>query len=316
MNTQDRRWIERPLRERGLQDPGRVDGSIDAYEPKPKKSEVTFEDIYEEALTLGYSPRSAEIKARTLLGAIKAGANDDPEALYEAWTGSSEYRSLYGGVNSQRLAAGGISMTDVQIEESRRTYRKLMRDTGMPPEFYDSDSDADRFLANDVSPTELGERIKNARKVVGNNVPQETKDAFKQYYGLDEGDLAAYLLDPKKALPVLEKRATVAGIGGSALRQGLEASRSYATDLYEQGVTESEAAGAFGSVAMTAPDMAAIAGASNTGVTMEEQTDAALGLDATAVTKVKRLASQERARFSGGTSYAQGMLNDSVSGSY
>ena len=68
------------------------------------------------------------------------------------------------------------------------------------------------------------------------------EEAFRKFYpSLGTGDIVAAMLNPDEMLPMLERKAAAAEIGGSYLAQGLEASKISAESLAAYGVTKAGA---------------------------------------------------------------------------
>lgn len=68
------------------------------------------------------------------------------------------------------------------------------------------------------------------------------EEAFRKFYpSLATGDIVAAMLNPDEMLPMLERKAAAAEIGGSYLAQGLEASKISAESLAAYGVTKAGA---------------------------------------------------------------------------
>ena len=130
-----------------------------------------------------------------------------------------------------RRDAGKAPVSVAQIQQFRTTARSLFRAAGLPEGFYDEPEDFHRFILNDVSPAELEERVMNGI-VRAQNASPEVKDQLRRFYGIDEGGLAAYMLDPTRALPVIQRQIAAAEVGGSAVRTGFgELGKAEAEDL-------------------------------------------------------------------------------------
>ena len=126
-----------------------------------------------------------------------------------------------------------------------RAYGQLERTAGIPPRWASHDA----LIANDVSPTEYGERINQGYLAVA-MAPQEVRDAFHTYYGVTPGQLAAYFLDPKKAEPLLLQQATAAQIGGASAESGFGlVTSAEAQRLAQMGINFSQAQQGFAKLA-------------------------------------------------------------------
>lgn len=156
-----------------------------------------------------------------------------------------EYKKRFIG-NEARRKAGLNVLSPAEYIATENSYRQIMSQGGMPKGFYDSNEDFAKFIGNDMSPTELKERVDIATQasILG---PPEFRSALKQM-GLSDGDMAAYWLDPKKALPYLAKFAATAQIGAEALERGFSFDQRYAENLAQQGITAEQAASGYAQI--------------------------------------------------------------------
>jgi len=210
-----------------------------------------------------------------------------------------EYQTRFPAI-AAREAAGlpALSATEYIAYENAAT--QLLRSVGLPPGFYDDKADFTALLSNDVSISELGDRISTEgyQKVV--SAPPEVRDAFGQFFGV-QGDsaLAAFFLDPSKATPVLQKMATQADIAGRAqLAGGLNVTADRAGELADIGITGLQAEQAAANVAEQAPLFAESVSESQDLTAEKEGLDAALGIAGAASVKARQL--QRVSAFSGG----------------
>lgn len=78
--------------------------------------------------------------------------------------------------------------------------------------------------------------------------------AFRQFYpSLSNGDIVAAMLNPEEMLPVLQRKATAAEIGGSALAQGLATSQASAESLAAFGIDKTGAQTGYRYIAQALP---------------------------------------------------------------
>jgi hypothetical protein len=212
---------------------------------------------------------------------------------------SDAYASRFPG-NVALLKAGKAVMNEGEYLSQERTYRQVIKDAGLPNSFYDKPDDFGKWIAADVSPAEVASRAKTASNLVNSQDPA-TLAAFKSYYGIDKGHLAAYFLDPSKASPILDKQAAAASIGAEAIREGLGSSvgKGFSEGLVDKGITQVQARNAFLGTNIEKPTVALLSGIDHTSISTGDMINAQLGLDATAVKKVKSVADRETARFRG-----------------
>jgi hypothetical protein len=128
-----------------------------------------------------------------------------------------------------------------------RSARQLMRAAGIPEGFYDGTDDFTRFLENDLSLSELGDRVTLAANAAF-RMPREARDALTRW-GMGPGDITAFWLDPDKAQPLLERKYAAAQLAGTGARTGFGAlDEERATGLATLGVTEQQAEQGFGTL--------------------------------------------------------------------
>jgi hypothetical protein len=177
----------------------------------------------------------------------------------------------------------------------------------MPSTYYTKDGTGkqagfEKFLANDVSASELEDRIATAQQRVLNSNP-EVLTALKQFYpDISNADILAYTLDPTNALTSIKRKVTAAEIGGAALAQGLQAQGGTAEALAGQGITKAQAQQGYTDIAGILPRTSQLADIYGeqpyTQQTAEAEIFGSQGA-ADAAKKRKKLASLETATFSG-----------------
>lgn len=246
---------------------------------------------------------------------IKQGYGSDTIALLLQET--PEYKQRFAG-NEARRKAGLPVLTPAQYLANETAYRQILQNAGMPIGFYDSPDDFASWIGTDVSPTEIKARADMA-VVAATTGPPEFRAALKTLYGVDEGGLAAYWIDPGKAEPILRKQAAAAEIGAAAISRGFTPVRDMAELLATQGITGQQAAQGYGMISETFEPLQAIAGRTGEAWSQAEaEADifmsgrtSAPGMES-ATAKRKRLASQERALFAGAGGASVGALGQGV----
>jgi hypothetical protein len=104
------------------------------------------------------------------------------------------------------------------------------------------------LIEGDVSPSELNERVQQGYRAVADADPA-VKEQMKNLYGIGEGELAAYFLDPQRTAPLLTRQAQAANIAARGLEQGgIQLSGAFAEDLARRGITEQQARAGFAEV--------------------------------------------------------------------
>lgn len=147
-----------------------------------------------------------------------------------------------------QLAAEGRAISIPAYREYESSVRDALHRYGMPQGMYDSPGAIARLLVNDVSAVEVGERLQLAARAAY-EAPVEVRDALRDRYGVNLGDLTAVYLDDTKALPLLEQRYKAAEVAGAAALSNIGVSTATAERLAAQGVAYGAAVQGFGAVA-------------------------------------------------------------------
>jgi hypothetical protein len=221
-----------------------------------------------------------------------------------------EYKTRFSG-NEARIKAGLAPIDPQTYLGLENSYRSVLRNAGVPEGFYDNPDDFSNFIANDVAPTELKERTDIAELSLNNADPYYT-NSLQNMYGISKGDMIAYVLDPKRALPFINKQVQAAQIGAEASRQGINLGVQPLETLAGLGVTQQQAQQGFEQIAQIAPVAQKLsqisAGAQPFGV--QETTTAVLGGEGSAAYKQKlqKLSEEEQTRFAGQAGVGRGSL--------
>ena len=138
--------------------------------------------------------------APAILRLVQSGASDDTIALQLKET--PEYKQRF-AANAARVARGLPELSPQEYLATERSYRQLMSSAGLPAGFYDSNTDFQKFLENDLSPTELQDRVGLASEAYYSS--PETMRAWRDSGGSD-GEFIALALDSTKAAPLVRQR--------------------------------------------------------------------------------------------------------------
>ena len=219
--------------------------------------------------------------------------------------------------NADRIAKGLAALSPAEYVALEDQYQNVMRNYGLPNTYYAKDSMGtqpgfNQLLANDVSATELEDRISTAKNRVVNANP-EVKQALRAFYpDITDGDILAYTLDPTKALTDIKRKVTAAEIGGAALGAGLATSQLAAEGLAGYGVSKQQAQQGYSAIAEFLPTgekLSQIYQESPYTQTQAEQEIFNLADSASAAKKRKRLSELERGSFSGSAGMSTGALS-------
>tara|TARA_R100001086_G_scaffold182288_1_gene101525 strand:- start:457 stop:1284 length:828 start_codon:yes stop_codon:yes gene_type:complete len=211
------------------------------------------------------------------------------------------YETRFAG-NTQRRNAGLNVLSEREYVALENTYRQYMRASGLPRDFYDSSEDLQNLIGSDVSPAELAERVNQGYEQVRFADPTVVSQ-MQELYGVGEGDLAAFFLDPERATPTLLRRAQAAQVAGGAVQAGMQLTAEEAEQLAGEGVTEQTARA--GVAAIEQAQELFQATTQETGdFTREEQLGAVFGTDPRAAQRLRQRARQRQAQFEGGGRFA------------
>jgi hypothetical protein len=200
--------------------------------------------------------------------------------------------------NEARRAAGKpvYSVTQTLLLESQ--FRKNLRDSGMPPGFYDDPTSLQNFLINDISPDEILARVTQGYQAARNADPTVINE-LKTLYNLDDGSIAAFFLDPTKAQDNILRAARAAEVGAQARKQaGIGLTRETAEELVRQGITEAKAQTGFTTYKQQESLYRPLMGEEE--LTQEEAIAGTLGTSAQAAQRVGTLKRRRKGTFEAG----------------
>lgn len=209
---------------------------------------------------------------------------------------TDEYKKRF-AANEARRKAGISVLSPAEYLAVENSYRQIMRQSGLPIGFYDTNDDFTNFISGDMSPTELQSRVELATQATALANP-EYKRALKQM-GLSDGELTAYFLDPNRALPFIQKTAATAAIGAEALQRGFSFDQQYAENLATQGVSAEQAAQGYAQIGDEFTDLKTLGAIYGGGWTQRQAEEATFTGGVAANKQRERLISSEKGQFSG-----------------
>jgi len=177
--------------------------------------------------------------------------------------------------------------------------RNLMVEAGFSPGFYDEPEDLAQFIANDVRPDEIADRIKLAQRAVMDADPLVKAEIQERFgIGLDtESDLVSYFLDPERAVPILEMKSQV-GVAelGAATQRAMGTGRTLQTETAQNLVRRGYSAREIGERLKGRGGMTQRMLGEGRGISATEVAAAEFGLDSEAVANVRRLRQDRQQR--------------------
>lgn len=138
--------------------------------------------------------------------------------------------------NDARIKAGLRALSEGEYIALEDQYQNILRNYGLPASYYAKDDIGrqegfEKFIAGDVSPAEVEDRIQLGMNRVKNAAP-EVEQTLRQFYpGITQSDILAYTLDPDKALTEIQRKIQAAEIGAEARRAGLTTGVTRAEEL-------------------------------------------------------------------------------------
>lgn len=242
--------------------------------------------------------------ASAVIGYIQEGYSAD--TIYALVQDTKVWKQRF-KANELRRAAGLSVLSPDEYIATERAYRQALQAAGLPKGFYDSNDDFTNFLVSDVSPQEIAERAMKAR-TLADTVDNEQKKALARM-GISTGDLAAYYLDTKKALPTLEKNVQLAKLNAERNRALGEYDDKFAQELYGMGVTAEQAREGYNVIKTQLPTYERLGEISGVDFGVEDIQSEVFGGNAEATRTRGKLASAERARSRGSAGSGAGTLS-------
>lgn len=224
------------------------------------------------------------------------------------------YVERFGKTNDQRIKSGLPALSEASIMGLETQYKKTLASYGLPASFYDQPADFQKFIVNDLSASEVADRVQAADAFVKMKDPT-IRQQLSQFYGIGDGALVAAQLDPTRGQQIIEQLAAkqtaaiAAGTAGLGVREAQQAQEAGAGNM-----SFSQQAQAFGQAAQTAQlgsNLSAIYAAQGGPQYGTEQAVSEAFNGATAFQdqeKRKRLAKMEEGTFGGSSGAGAGSL--------
>lgn len=290
-----------------------------AVDPNKIAKQSAYDFLYEQFSQYGLGALVEEIK-----GLVESNVSPSEYAIRLRQT--PVYKKRFAG-NDARLKAGLRALSEGEYIALEDQYQNILRNYGLPKSYYEKDDIGrqvgfENFIAGDVSPAELEDRIQLGLNRVKNAAP-EVEQTLRQFYpGITQGDILAYTLDPEKALTEIQRKVQAAEIGAEATRAGLGTSLSRVEELQRAGVTKETAQQGFQAIAGLLPrasqlgDIYAKQGMGPYTQTTAEQEVFGLPSAAEAATKRRKLSELEQAAFGGRAGTTGGALGRERAGQF
>lgn len=210
--------------------------------------------------------------------------------------------------NEVRKARGFNELTPATYLALEQSYRSTLASNGLPAGFYDSPDDFQKLIEGDVAVSELNNRLKDAYSVI-RDADQTVVNKLRTEYGIGDGELLAYFIDPERARPMLSsadyKRQAQAAVfmGRAQSMAGINLQKGQAEELARLGVTTAEAEKAFTTISQM--NELRLANPNEIQLTDAELVGAATGTDTVAAKKLEDIKNKRKASFLGGGGYSE-----------
>jgi hypothetical protein len=228
---------------------------------------------------------------------------------------TEEYRQRF-RANQDRIKKGLRVLDPGDYLGLEDDYRQILRAYGLKA--FDTDDYVQQFIANDISETELSNRVVTAVQRVQNADPAILA-TLRGYYGISDNDLVAYVLDPNQQFQKIERQVAAAEIGAAAGLQGLTAGVTVAEQLAAQGVTKAQAQKGYATIAdilPTAEKLSDIYGGTLDEYRQSEAEQEVFNTLASAQRKRRALAEREIAAFGGASGLGKTALDQAARGTF
>lgn len=228
---------------------------------------------------------------------------NSPDQVMQELRQRPEFKQRFPVIDARR-AAGLSPMSVDEILAYEKQARWILHSAGLPAGFMDSNAAIQSFMSQDVSLSELSQRIQLAAEDMY-STDSVLRDQLSTLYNLTPGEHLAYILDPKTALPIIQRRWLSASLSATAVRAqfgGL--SQSEAEELAGIGVTTSQAREGFNTLASQRGLFSPLPSEVADQITRAEQIGAAFMGDAAAQERIARRRGARVAEYSQGGGYA------------
>ena len=239
--------------------------------------------------------------ASTVWGNFKAG---DPAAKITDYIRSTpQYSARFPGIAA--LAKKGQAISESDYISKEVADESLMRNyLGTSSGIWTDRNTLGSLIANQVSTSELQSRLQATQDSVMNADPA-IKQYLKDNYGLTDGDIASYYLNPDKALADIQRRAAAGQLGGIAAETGFgKVSTSQVESLANQGVSNAQAFNTFGQLGKMGQLTQALPGDTSGSLTQQQLLDMGFSSNADATAAYDKVTAARKAELEQGGQFA------------
>lgn len=260
-----------------------------------KKFNQSAYDLFADLLESWGIPVGSDIEKIIKHAMIEGRTPDQIDLLIPDIQNTQSWKKRFPGWH-KRVENGYNQLNVEEYLSLENSYHRIMQEAGLPAGFYDDPSDMGNWIANDVSPDEVQNRVGIAVKTA-QSVDPTVRNLMARHYGLTTGDIASFFLDQSRALPVIERQYNAANVASWASRAGFDVNgMSRYESLVDSGISAEQAAQSYGTIKSLTDAAGTIAGVyGDTFDQGDAEDDVFFGRDQ----KRRKLFSQEKGTFSG-----------------
>jgi hypothetical protein len=223
-----------------------------------------------------------------------------------------EYQVRFPGMKA--LRAKGKTITEDEYIKNEKAFEATARFFEIPVGFYDGPEDWGKLIGNLVSPKEYQDRLQ-----VGQDLSRAMSPGVKlqlqELYNIGEGGITAYVLDPDRALAILQKQAKSAQFIGFGREKGLklegmtaaQAEQIVGTEAYSK-LSAQQMQTALGQAAQLRQTQSRLTGIEGEVYNESEALKAVIEGSPEAILASQQRAQREGARFGGGAGITSSSL--------
>jgi len=230
-----------------------------------------------------------------------------------------EFKTRFAGLfEYEKKFPDAPAISPAEVLAYEREGMQIFHAAGMPPQFYDHWSDFVPQISSGRSMAELAEVVQEGFMRVTSS-PRTVRDAFASFFG-PSGDaaLAAFFIDPKKAVPALRQQVAAAEVAGAGFNFGFTLGRETALEIGGAGYDFQSSQDRFANLLQMRPVFQETVGEGVVGEDLgelDEGVDAVFGTEgAGAATQAIERRVEERTAAFGGGGGAMGSLQSGARG--
>jgi hypothetical protein len=300
--------LDAEARDRAAREQARIDAAAAAEAAKREKAENAITVLTSRFNRYGLASLVPKIRELAI-----GGASESTITLQLQET--EEYKTRF-KANQDRIKKGLRVLEPSDYLNLEDDYRQILRAYGLKQ--FDNDAYVNQFISNDISTTELSNRVVTAVQRVQNADPAILA-TLRGYYGISDNDLVAYVLDPNQQFQKIERQVAAAEIGAAAGLQGLTAGVTVAEQLAAQGVTKAQAQKGYATIADILPTAEKLSDIYKGTLDEYRQSEAeqeVFNTLASAQRKRRALAEREIAAFGGASGLGKTALDQTARGTF